>query len=209
MSNQRGVMETRARRIVETAMRLAEKGGFAAVRLRDVASEAGVALGTVYKRFQSKEDILIASLELLLSEIQEHLRAKPITGDSKLERINDFFQKFTSWLCERPNVARAVLRAMAAGEPELAAKIIRFYSNVSMMIAAAILGPEKTQEIEADLSLLTEAEFNLTLTLPQLWFAGMVGWTSGLYSPEDVTSQVHNVTELLLLGIEVQATTAD
>ena len=39
-------MEDRSRRIVETAIELAERGGFEAVRLRDVAAHAGVALGT-------------------------------------------------------------------------------------------------------------------------------------------------------------------
>ena len=56
--------EERSRRILETAIELAEKGGFSAVRLRDVAEQAGVALGTVYKRFQSKEDMLMAALEM-------------------------------------------------------------------------------------------------------------------------------------------------
>ena len=37
-------MEERAKRIVETAIELAEAGGFEAVRLRDVAAHAGVAL---------------------------------------------------------------------------------------------------------------------------------------------------------------------
>ena len=37
-------MEERSRRIVETAVELAEQGGFEAVRLRDVAAHAGVAL---------------------------------------------------------------------------------------------------------------------------------------------------------------------
>ena len=35
-------------------MELAEEGGFEAVRLRDLASHADVALGTLYKRFRSK-----------------------------------------------------------------------------------------------------------------------------------------------------------
>ena len=54
-------MEEKARRIVESAVELAEKGGFEAVRLREVASHAGVALGTLYRRFRSKEDLLLAA----------------------------------------------------------------------------------------------------------------------------------------------------
>ena len=53
--------EERARRIVDSAVELAEQGGFEAVRLRDVAAHAGVALGTLYRRFRSKEDLLVAA----------------------------------------------------------------------------------------------------------------------------------------------------
>ena len=38
---------------------LAEQGGFDAVKLRDVAEASGVALGTLYKYFRSKEEILL------------------------------------------------------------------------------------------------------------------------------------------------------
>ena len=58
-------MDDRAKRIVDTAVMLAERDGYQAVRLRDVAATAQVALGTVYKRFASKEEILIAALEQL------------------------------------------------------------------------------------------------------------------------------------------------
>ena len=52
----------RMRRIVDAAVDLAEKGGFEAVRLRDVAEQSDVALGTLYKYFRSKEDILLFAL---------------------------------------------------------------------------------------------------------------------------------------------------
>ncbi|MGH0031401.1 MAG: helix-turn-helix domain-containing protein [Myxococcota bacterium] len=57
-------MEERSRRIVGAAIELAEQGGFEAVRLRDVAAQANVALGTLYRRLRSKEDLLLAALEL-------------------------------------------------------------------------------------------------------------------------------------------------
>ena len=47
MFQYRSPMEERAQRIVDTAIELAERGGFEAVRLRDVAADAGVALGTL------------------------------------------------------------------------------------------------------------------------------------------------------------------
>lgn len=205
MDDIRETMEKRAKRIVETAMRLAEKGGFAAVRLRDVASEAGVALGTVYKRFQSKEDILVASLELLYPEFRSTVAERAIQNDSKLERMVAFFSVITDWLCERQNFTRALFRAMTSSEPDLAGKIARFHGHIAMMIAAALLGPEKTEgEVETDFTQLEEGEFEMISALMQLWFAAMVGWSGGLCTKEDIIQQVRTAAELFLLGLEVK-----
>src|SRR6266540_1345097 len=57
----------RRRRVLDAALRLAERGGFDAVQMRDVATEANVALGTVYRYFTSKERLL---LEAMVEEIE-------------------------------------------------------------------------------------------------------------------------------------------
>ena len=106
-------MEERARRIVETAIELAEQGGFEAVRLRDVAAHAGVALGTVYKRFKSKEDILVAALTRDADEFETLMSQHPIPGDSAVQRVGQFFALATTNFLAKPNFARAVLNGMA------------------------------------------------------------------------------------------------
>ena len=49
-------------RILETAMRLAGEGGYEAVQMRAVAEESGVALGTIYRYYSGKDEMLIAGL---------------------------------------------------------------------------------------------------------------------------------------------------
>ena len=99
-------MEERARRIVETAVELAEQGGFEAVRLRDVASHAGVAMGTLYRRFRSKEDLLIAALELETQDLERRIRQRPPKGAHPRERVAAFFAVATRGLIRRPNLFR-------------------------------------------------------------------------------------------------------
>ncbi len=58
----RGQQERRDR-IVHAAISLLEHGGeYDAIQMRDVAGEAGVALGTVYRYFTSKEHLYAAAL---------------------------------------------------------------------------------------------------------------------------------------------------
>src|SRR5215468_6624328 len=70
----------RMRRIVDAAVELAERGGFEAVRLRDVAERSDVALGTLYKYFRSKEDILLFALNEELERLEQLMAARPIAG---------------------------------------------------------------------------------------------------------------------------------
>ena len=43
-------------------MRMAGEGGYEAVQMRAVAEESGVALGTIYRYYSGKDEMLIAGL---------------------------------------------------------------------------------------------------------------------------------------------------
>ena len=54
--------KARRTRVIEAAMALASEGGYDAVQMRDVAERADVALGTIYRYFASKDQLLAAAL---------------------------------------------------------------------------------------------------------------------------------------------------
>jgi AcrR family transcriptional regulator len=186
-------MEERARRIVESAVELAERGGFEAVRLRDVASHAGVALGTLYRRFRSKEDLLLAVLEQEMSDVRVRAERRPPAGDTSLERVTAFFQMTTRALCRRPNLARALLRAVATGEPELTQKVAAFHTQMEELITAALRGRPPSSG-----GLPTEKERKIALALQHVWFASLIGWSGGLHGQVGIVGQVRDAAELLL-----------
>lgn len=70
----------RRRRVVDATLKLAAEGGFDAVQMRDVASAAGVALGTVYRYFDSKERLLLEANVEQLEALDARLAARPATG---------------------------------------------------------------------------------------------------------------------------------
>src|SRR5215470_2301770 len=77
----------RMRRIVDAAVELAESGGFEGVRLRDVAERSNVALGTLYKYFRSKEDILLFAFDEGVSRLEQSLAARGPAGGTALSRV--------------------------------------------------------------------------------------------------------------------------
>jgi AcrR family transcriptional regulator len=191
-------MEERARRIVETTIELAEQGGFEAVRLRDVAAHAGVALGTLYRRFRSKEDLLVAALELETRALEQRVRQRPPKGQMMAERVVDFFTIATRGMLRRPNLSRAMLRAAASGEPELAQKVGDYHSKVRRMAVGAMRG----RPVEPDDDSISDREQLLGDVLNQIWFALMVGWSGGLHSQSTVQEKMRAAIELILDGQE-------
>ncbi len=198
--------EKRSLRIIEAAMQLAEKGGFAAVRLRDVATKAGVALGTVYKRFESKEELLIAALEMASRDFEQQLREHDVFSPehSELERLESLFRLFTNFFCSNPNFARAVLRSVSSGEPVLADKVKRFHNWIVWLTSLALLGesPEERPELPMkwELKFQDTLESRVSAALQSVWFSALVGWSGGLNSEEDVIMLVKSSVELMLPG---------
>ena len=199
-------MNPRARRIVDTAIDLAEKGGFEAVRLRDVAAEADVALGTLYRYFRSKEDMLIAALNSEVEALETRIQARPMSGHTPLERVDAFFRAATKGLMRRPRLARAILRAAASGDHELAEKVAAFHSRMSAMILAAMHGqPVATQvaaggngaEAATALPVAAADEIAVAGLLQHIWFSCLIGWAGGLMGQNEVIDSMSTATALL------------
>lgn len=198
-------MNARARRIVDTAIDLAEKGGFEAVRLRDVASEADVALGTLYRYFRSKEDLLIAALTSEVESLESRLATRPVVGATPLERVDAFFRVATRGLMRRPRLSRAILRAAASGDHELAEKVASFHSRMSAMILATVDGrtiAAEGQPAESINGSSRPRDAAVAAILQHVWFSCLIGWAGGLMSQSDVIERMSTAAALLMSGAE-------
>jgi TetR/AcrR family transcriptional regulator, cholesterol catabolism regulator len=191
-------MESKRVRILETAIELAEKGGYENVRLRDVAAQAEVALGTLYKRFPSKESILIAALELEAEKLEKRMSKRPVEGPTPLERIIEFFNTASQALFRKPNLGRAVLRALTSGDQELTGQVATFHQRMANLIIAAWRGAP-AGELDPD---PTNSEQLVAFIMQQIWFSALVGWMGGLITKPMVLEQLRMTLTLLLRGLE-------
>ena len=195
-------MKDRRDKILDVAVALAEEGGFENVRQRDVAANAGVALGTLYKRFRSKEDILCAALERETEVLERRMELNPAPGKTPIERITNFFQIITRGLVRKPKYARAVVRAMASGEEGVAQTVASYQGRLTGLIIAAMRGVGRLSFADATTTPPSKKETKLAFLLQQLWYASLVGWSAGLISQNEVIEQVKGAAVLLLRGIE-------
>ena len=190
-------LDPRTQRIIEAAVELAERDGFDAVRLRDLAAKADVALGTVYRRFASKEDILAAALELQVTQMKTMISENPIPGDTPAERLAGLFEMTTQALAANPKLAAAMLRTVASGVPELSEKVLRYHGAMTEIILGVYRGNFEGR-------LPTQKEQDLAHLLQNVWFASLVGWTGGLHDVQTVVQTTNRAARLLMAGLEAE-----
>lgn len=188
----------RLHRIVEGARQLATEGGLDGVRLRDIADISDVALGTLYRYFQSKEDILVFALAEEMAKFERRLAANPVEGASKGDRVSEFFALSTSEFTQnRPKFAKACIQAFASG----GAKNVELVAGIHLRWVALILSALRGENCSPDeihLGTSMSSEESVARILENVWVVGLVGWAGGIQSVEEIIEQVRRAVKLLL-----------
>ena len=104
-------------RIVEAALSLLQGQEHHQIQMKDVAAEAGVALGTVYRYFQSKDHLFGEALAHWAGRLQTSIERRPLKGETNAERLTDVLQRsmraFQGW----PQLARVVMALESSEDP--------------------------------------------------------------------------------------------
>ncbi len=99
--------------LLETATRLFYRNGCHTTGIDQVLAEAGVAKMTLYKHFQSKENLILAACqrfhEQVRREFEQAVEAAGLSAGQKLEAIFDFMDDWAAreefWGCPSVNLA--------------------------------------------------------------------------------------------------------
>jgi AcrR family transcriptional regulator len=176
----------RRRRVIEAAISLATEGGYDAVQMRDVAAEARVALGTLYRYFPSKDQLLVAALNEWAENLRDKQRARPQKGATKADRVAGVLRGTVRAMERQPKLSAAfvtALSAMDAEEPGSIERAAQVYQTMSEMIGQAMNGDA------------LPGQDTLMRVLGQVWFAVLVfwvrGWSPGNQMADDLDAAAH------------------
>ncbi|WP_244375959.1 TetR/AcrR family transcriptional regulator [Streptomyces ficellus] len=101
--------------ILGAAVRVFARQGFAATRVDDIAKEAGVAKGSVYLYFDSREALLTAAFEAYEAGSRTLIQqARTGTGDA-LERIASLVRSVVGMVSAEPELTRILVDLWAEG----------------------------------------------------------------------------------------------
>src|SRR4029453_10121938 len=85
----------RRQRVIDAALELGSAGGYDAVQMRDVARTAGVALGTIYRYFTSKDHLLAAAMVDWSADLERRLAQRPPQARPTADSVVDVIRRAT------------------------------------------------------------------------------------------------------------------
>ena len=88
--------------------------GYGATRIEDVALEAGIAKGTIYLYFRSRDELLLAAFEVFQKRLFSELRSIVDSEAPALARLRSLVRQALESVAGQPELARVVLDFWAA-----------------------------------------------------------------------------------------------
>ncbi len=172
--------------VIRAAWELADEGGYEAVQMRDVAARADVALGTVYRYFSSKDQLLAAVWADWTAALELRLRGRPLEGCSRAERAIDFLRRATRPLERRPRLASALVMSVASPDPHAAAYQREVASWMTRIMVDVLEG------------LPAEDQQGIREVLGHIWYSVLLAWVRGRMDVEHMHGVMAMACHLLL-----------
>ena len=176
----------RRSRVLSAALELAAEGGYDAVQMRDVATRAQVALGTIYRYFSSKDELLAAALVQWASELQERLTQRPPKGATTADRVVDVLRRASRAMEGNPVLTSALVTAIASPDPAVRSCQFDVEAIMITLVSGAL----------ADVP--AEDRNGMIKVLSSVWFASLIGWVNGWSNAGTVGDELENAARLLL-----------
>src|SRR5260221_14427097 len=99
--------------MLDAAARLFGNQRYHEVRMDDVAAEAGVGKGTIYRYFEDKDELYLAMLERAGDQLSERIRTGVARAATPVAKLEAFVSAIIGFFDERPHVADLIQRSDA------------------------------------------------------------------------------------------------
>ena len=98
-------------RLLQAAQELIEEGGYGAASVVAIAERAGVAAGTLYRHFPSKEQLFVELFRSVCSREERAMRraAEQIDGEGAVARLEEVLATFARRALRNPRLAWALI----------------------------------------------------------------------------------------------------
>lgn len=120
----------RRERIVDQAFEALVTQDYDDIQVRDIAERAGVALGTVYRYFASKEHLIAAALVKWGDALRQRVQRRPMAATDVSGQLHEVYLRAIDAFHRRPQVFRALMTIDTTTDP-YARELWREFGRVS------------------------------------------------------------------------------
>jgi len=168
-------------RIAAAARRLFREQGYAATSMEAIATEAGVAVSTVYAIFRNKRSILAAICEAWLEAAQIRPLVEQALADDDVRHRLAIAARWTRQQWEQGADILPLLQQAAQDDPEVATMLAGWIEEKSQAMAHFVASLEGV--LHAGLALGRAGDLFDALTIPELYrdLVDRSGWSPDEY----------------------------
>jgi TetR/AcrR family transcriptional regulator, cholesterol catabolism regulator len=183
-------------RLLDAVVQLVDEVGPENLQMRDVAERSGVALGTAYRYFSSKDHLLAAAMaewhqRLTETVIAETRRpARPVPAENPMERVLRHVRRSLTGFQRQASFARLMVQIMVSTDPFASEAIEEMTKREGEVFGHLLAGVDPVTARAAQLAI--EGVFMSELTC----------WVTGRATMADVYERVEAVIRLVLGGTE-------
>src|SRR5580704_11780180 len=181
----------RRAQLIEAVIDLVREVGPGVIQMRDVAERSGIALGTVYRYFSSKEHLLAVAV----CDWQERLTRRVLMprageeaeeGEDLTERVLSYVRKEVRGFARNPKLAELMVQVHVSSDPFARDALARMAAINDQVMEKLLVGvpPERAEVVKS--------------ALGAILMNSLVYWVTGRGSLAEMTNTVESVTRLVL-----------
>lgn len=146
-------------RLLQAAQELIEEGGYGAASVAAIAERTGVASGTLYRHFPSKEQLFVEVFRSVCTREERAMRAaaEQMKAESAVDRLEEVLATFARRALRNPRLAWALIAEPV--DPLVDAERLAYRERYAAVIAEALSAGIESGELP---------EQNVTLTAAAL-----------------------------------------
>jgi TetR/AcrR family transcriptional regulator, cholesterol catabolism regulator len=184
----------RRRRVVGAVLQLVAAGRLDDLGMKEVAERSGVALGTIYRYFSSKDHLAAAALaewaETLDGRSGRAQDARGVARGPAADRLVAILRRAVRAYERQPDFARLLVLAATSTDPFARDCYQRMGASVYTTLGAALddLDPGQRRRVLD--------------VVGAVWYQAMIDWVNGRKSIDDVYESVESAARLVLAAYE-------
>src|ERR687894_1344053 len=176
----------RRERVLDAVVELVAAGRLDDMGMKDVAERSGVALGTIYRYFSSKDHLAAAALLAWATRLEAPSAEAPSPGTGMADRLVAILRRAVRAYEREPSFARLLILAATSTDPYAGECYARLGSSVYDTLGSALDG-------------LDPADRRRVLdVVGAVWYQALTEWVRGRRTIADVYDQVESAARLVV-----------